>query len=570
MLKLDIAHVDAVLNKNRFEYITPEFILRFRPVTLKILIVVDGSINFSTTGFGLGLLIDTLRDPVYNYVRFDVTLADREGIASEDIDADIYQPRYRGFRFDRTESDGSPTLDKYQQVWCFGFNPGNTGFTSDESIENPVYAPLSNGELAVLTRWMNEKQGGVLAMGDHHFLGASMCYRIPRVGTMRRWTNAQGVPPINGANRYDTNRPSTPAQANIAGGNPAQIPFANQGDTVPQPIEVKRYRLRSLSALQRKYRPHPIFCDPQRGVINILPDHPHEGRLYEDDEVEIDGSYNFNDYAGLEYPEAAGIRPQPEVIAWANTLSDPPYNFAKGPTPARRFGLVSIYDGHQANVGRVVVDTTWHHWFSENLVGMKNDTTTNYYERIQTYFRNVGIWLATPSQRSRMLSVANWYSLFTVQGVQEFTRIDPIWLIGSTAKDILGRNVSPCVISEWLIDFIRPEVLQRLDQIFIDDPICLTCPPFELLENYVLGGIIQEMLPLKESLTLELKFGREPVLEPDEEKLAILVEQGIKEGFAVFAKDYTETIQRGTAATDLIQDLMRSECKSAKFLPQDS
>jgi len=570
MLKLDIAHLDTILERDRFEYINPGFIFRFRPVTLKILIVVDGSIGFSTTGFGLGLVVDTLRDPVYNYVRFEVTLADRDGPASEDIDPDPYQPRYTGFRFNRSEPDGSSTLDKYHQVWCFGFHPGNTGFTSDDSIENPVYAPLSDSELAVLTRWMNEKKGGVLAMGDHHFLGASMCYRIPRVRTMRRWTNAQGVPPISGFNRYDTNRPATPAQENIAGGSPAVIPFGNQGDTVPQPIEVKRFSLSSNLVLLRKYRPHPIFCDPKRGVINILPDHPHEGRLYEDGEVTIDDGYNFNGYAGQEYPEVGGMRPTPEVIAWANTLSDPPYNFSKGPTPARRFGLVSIYDGHQADVGRVVVDTTWHHWFSENLIGMRNDTTTDYYERIQTYFRNVGIWLATPSQRSRMLTVANWYSLFTVQGVQEFTRVDSIRVLGSTAKDILGRSVSKCVISEWLIDLIRPEIFQRLDKIFIDDPICLTCPPFELLEDYVLGGIIKEMLPLKESLTLEQKFGREEVGDIDEEKLVSLVSQGMKEGFATFAKDYTESIQRGLAAIDLIQDLMRPERESLKFLLQDA
>jgi hypothetical protein len=33
------------------------------------------------------------------------------------------------------------------------------------------------------------------------------------------------------------------------------------------------------------------------------------------------------------------------------------------------FGTVGVYDGHQANVGRIAVDSTWHHFFDINLIG---------------------------------------------------------------------------------------------------------------------------------------------------------------------------------------------------------
>ena len=87
-------------------------------------------------------------------------------------------PKYRGFRFDMAHA-GVDVLDKYEQVWCFGFKPGNSGSSNDADIDQPIALPASNAELAKLAKWMNERKGGLFGTGDHHFLGASMCRRIP-------------------------------------------------------------------------------------------------------------------------------------------------------------------------------------------------------------------------------------------------------------------------------------------------------------------------------------------------------------------------------------------------------
>ena len=312
--------LEAIKRENKF--IDLEFYSPCRPATLKILLVVDGSISFSQgADFGLSDVIDTLRDPVYSYVRFEVTMATRMGIAQEDATPGNYAPRYRGFQFDRLEGNGSLTIDKFDQLWLFGINSGDANATS-------------NSELQVLTKWMNAG-GGLFATGDHDTLGEALCKNIPRVSTMRKWTIADGVPTGTQATRHDTNRPATPGQANTAGGNPDVMPFDNQSDNVPQPIELQLYSpLWTSSLFPFKKQAHPVMCDPKRGFINVFPDHPHEGWVRDSDDIDLTAAYDFGGgVSGDHYPTgSSGVRPTPKVVAWANTLGDPPYNHEKGAT----------------------------------------------------------------------------------------------------------------------------------------------------------------------------------------------------------------------------------------------
>ena len=116
---------DAFLEKEKFHYLDRPFLRFCKPARVKILIMVDGAISFSTSGFGLGLLLDTLRTPAYNYVRFDIDMATRNGTnPSETPNPGPYQTRYNGFRFDQSDG-GTAIIDNYDQIWLFGFAPGN-------------------------------------------------------------------------------------------------------------------------------------------------------------------------------------------------------------------------------------------------------------------------------------------------------------------------------------------------------------------------------------------------------------------------------------------------------------
>ncbi|MCK5831556.1 MAG: hypothetical protein KAH20_14770 [Methylococcales bacterium] len=495
-----------------------------KPVTLKILLVVDGAISFSPdVNLGLSDVIDTLRDPEYIYVRYEVTMATREGNAQENITPELYSPRYRGFRFDRTETDGLPTIDKYDQLWLYGIHSGNT------------LSP-SHNELKILTNWMNSG-GGLFATGDHDTLGEAMCKNIPRISTMRKWTITDKQAPLG--------------QTNLDEGNPDVMPFKNHSDNVPQPLELKLYGLPWSSwQLPFKKQPHPLMCDPQRGFIDVFPGHPHEDSVRNDNEVDLNATYNFGDgVSGDHYPTPlSGLRPTPTVVAWANTLGSP-NKHAEGDISPKCFGVVGVYNGQAADVGRVVVDSTWYHWFNIYFPTLKSDTATDHWERNQTYFRNVGIWMATKEQRARMLYSVVWNYILTVK---EFNSNIPIWVLGATAKDAIGKTTSASVVHQTICDIfplICDPVLE-IERIKKIDKLCLMCPPFELLENAVLGGAINNLLPLRDKVLEQKTRGEKTVI--DETKIAQL----FNDGLAMGAKEIFDAIITSLGQAPKIKNIL--------------
>ena len=189
---------------------------------------------------------------------------------------------------------------------------------------------------------------------------------------MRAWTNAQGVPPIGTPARIDTHRPANPAE--MAGTE--VIEFSRQSDAVPQPIQWVPWLSFRHPWFTRWQRPHPVLCHPQLGPIDVMPDHAHEGVVFDHvaqpavglAAITLGNSYNFGGgVSGDEYPTVDGVQPLPMVIAHGRTLADPPLIHEKGDSPAKRFAMISVYDGHRADVGRVATDSTWHHWMNINI-----------------------------------------------------------------------------------------------------------------------------------------------------------------------------------------------------------
>jgi len=276
--------------------------------------------GFGTSpGFHLGQVLDIINNDPWSHINFNFTKAHRQ-VSGE---AGVID------NFDFSSYD----LDQYSQVWLFGINRQSQG------------GELSDVELRHLTEFM-DAGGGVFATGDHEDLGNPLAAEVPRVRSMRRWyypnpgPNGEPVAPAqSGADRHDT----------LVGGGT---------QTDPDPQEIRpRYYFRftggSSVILHRVKYPHPVLCGPN-GVINYLPDHMHEGLC----EVPSDLSknYTFDGVPFEEYPSKDGSQEAPEVIAWAvnNVTND-------------EFGVLAAYDGHEVDVGRVVVDATWHHWFNINI-----------------------------------------------------------------------------------------------------------------------------------------------------------------------------------------------------------
>lgn len=356
------------------------------PFHLRVLIVYDGRVRprGDETQFGLGAALRAIGGDWLPNVRVDITIARHDqsiyGAAVDMIDTELlrlfdHRPvTYLGsaFRFD----DGVD-LDTFDVIWLFADNPGDKG--DAESVDAACQWPLTPSECIALSGWMN-RGGGVFATGDHAYIGASLCSPIPRVRSMRRWTS--NVPMMGGPSQNDTLQPGEESEHDLVP-QPVWFPPGPDGDRV-----------------------HPVLTTVA-GVVDHLPDHVHEGQVEADDDIDVGavilGSPEFPEWTPVFGAAGAGMpfapptvnptqRPRPHVIAWGAVTAD-----------QRRFPLIGVYNGDLAKVGRIIVDSTWHHWFTYNLAAYEaagNDT----FRRFVGYYRNCLLWLVPRRRRPQLVA----------------------------------------------------------------------------------------------------------------------------------------------------------------------
>jgi hypothetical protein len=426
---------------------------------IKILFVIDGRVRLDKdrNDFGLGYVLDTLNDASAWWVQFVVHVAKHKGCLGAEAQGD-YELTYPNFKFTNFGFD----LDDYDQVWFFADEPskddGADGVTTDADIASFALEPA---EVKIVAEWM-DRGGGVFAAGDHSILGASLCSKIPRVRTMRKWTHAQGVPSKSSAERHETIQKVPP---NV-----------DESDTLLQPLELVLVRADGPFPFPRPFAPHPLMTS-SLGAIDRFPDHMHEGEVIADALVRLDEPLDIPGYSRPEYPfppvvgspnvAAAFARPRPHVVAYGRTTNPNPVvalpalapgsgnsGFSTSDVFTKRFGLVGAYDGDSVGIGRVVVDSTWHHWFSYNLVAIAAQGSTPY-AKMQAYYRNVGLWLTTPAQRQGMLIAATWRVL-TGSPPMEFSPNDDPWRVGERVSETLCAASSAEMLGEWVAAFLSP------------------------------------------------------------------------------------------------------------------
>ena len=275
------------------------------------------------------------------------------------------------------------------------------------------------------------------------------------------------------------------------------------------------------------------------GPIDRFPDHMHEGEVIADADVELDRPL---DIPGLrpEYPSTIGgafpaaafgalpPRPRPHVAAFGRTTNANPIvaqpallpgfgNLDVGNLPlfTKRFGLVGTYDGDAVGLGRVVVDSTWHHWFSYNLVGIAEHSSTAF-TKMQTYYRNVGLWLATPGQRLSMMISAVWATLMQAPP-EAFGPSDSPWHIGDRVLARLRGTTSDGTLDEWVAAFLDPGLAAT---IFAPQKSSESEPswhglPRELVNRAIAGGIGSTLLDLVLDHRKRRARGERPRLDPE-------------------------------------------------------
>lgn len=261
-----------------------------------------------------------------------------------------------------------------------------------------------------------------------------------------------------------------------------------------------------------------------------------------------------------------GQQPRAEVIAWVSTLPDPPYNFAKDEQPARRFPAVGVYNGHTIDHGRVLVDSTWHHWFDKNIADLEAADSEDF-RKIKRYFQNVAIWLAPKDEQQTMLNYAAFWTVLANASFEELTLDTPVLTLGGQAIDILGRATSDCLVTDWLLEYIpRPihDVFRAREPFPIPEP-CWSCPPEELLSQAVMGGVIRQLLPYRDKLIKE-SWGRKKVdiaLKPDEIEQS--VQAGVFQGIEALMKNMDENREAMEQLGKLSQEAFEKSLKALKY-----
>jgi hypothetical protein len=474
-----IANRDLVaLNlKRRLDFHrTPElFYPWWRRCTVKVLLVTDGNLNFGEGDFGLSTFVRTLKNEAPSRTHFELTLAHIRNVSDASMLA--AEPgianRIKSFRFDNAAHF---TADMYDQIWLFGIDTSYAGVPGRGSA-------LAPAEISAIHAHM-QRGGGVFATGDHGYLGQALCGALPRVRGMRYWgdfpsaDNNQNQVSMTGPRRNDSNQE----------GHDAGMSFSDQSDDIPQPLDLLLYS--SYAGFLRTARyPHPVMCG-RTGRIDVFPDHPHEGEV----RVPPDMTQAFG--GADEYPsDSSGNRVEPEVVAWGrvragNTTRSTGPNGMKIPTVAQTFGVVSAYDGHRAGgKGRVVCDSTWHHFVNVNLIGVlegggfdefsvAGESTSKHdgflssaaglaaLNKIKNYYTNVGVWISPPARHDCFHRFAWWEVIYSERLIEATLTSPDITLeripaatlmhIGIHARDVFGRRAGQCQTLEWLIDWLRP------------------------------------------------------------------------------------------------------------------
>jgi hypothetical protein len=443
------------------------------------------------TEFGVRILWDLLVGDTSGLADFQITVLNR------------HEPTHASNKLT------SIPLRNFNEVWFFGTGLANT----PSEPENE----LTDQEVAALADWM--ATGGVLMAGDHsnprspkadpHLdpllnLGRAIGHKVPRAGALRRW---EGGPPISGPDSYNTQvpTPETPI---------SEIEdLALQEDDWPQQLILKTYPESTggpLDAEVYRRRVHRLFCG-RTGPITVFPDHMHEGHLVIPSTLPADV-----------WPSGPLGQPRPEVIARGTDKRT-----------GEIYDLVIAYDGDEAGVGRIVADSTWHHYFNVNLRGFLPGGPI--LSQLTQFYVNLAVWLAPPAKRAQIARWQIWKLLHnpTVEMAYRNSRSD----LGRAAAGVLRRTAGPCVIRDLFYPILRSERPQ--DGLY---------PSEELM----LGGVLDAYFDAFERADAGEELG-------PEDEIDALVARGIRAAHDDFVGELETRLGQAQHARDRLEEQLKRD-----------
>lgn len=420
MATLNIENLKADLTlATHFPVVDVSIFNLFKECTPKILVVTD-SLSFTTSDFGLSDFVNTLKTSTIHGMTPIVETALHQTGGTAD---------HPNFFF----TSASLSKSTYDVLFLFGSN-GPT---------------LNSTEVGVIEDFM-DAGGGVFGTGDHSLLGKPLCGDIKRLKEMRRWDG----PSASSDQRLSTNDP---------GANNV-FDFADQSDSIPQKIYP------AYTGTPSSSEPHALLQHPSKGIIEVLPDHPHESECLVPASVSDSSIWPYDSLSNEVSPQLVALS-----VSYGGGIS----THSKQPiSEPRCFGAIGAYDGHETDdgVGRIAVDATWHHFININLIASSSGTgiaaNADAYDRINTYFRNIAEWLMPKNVRKCLrwpilISIRDFYPIgeFLMEAESKELDLDTALELGRELRSTLRRFLSAAKVSEFeddLIELANPRLKYRL------------------------------------------------------------------------------------------------------------
>jgi hypothetical protein len=428
--------------------------------TIKVLLYTDDPqevVRETGRPLGLGSMIGHLGTHPLAFANLSIQLKSRypNGAANNG------QPVQRiNTVIEQEEQTGQP----FDEVWFFGLHQINkTKFELGINGGGPD-SELDEAEVLTLRRIMDGGVG-VLVTGDHANarpldarlnpdspcpddlrdqplgLGRALGRCIPRAGKLRDW---EGDPTSDQRHSFNTQ------VVNFGSNIDTETGF--QQDEIAQQLVLRTYNERGRPSLEG--RPHPLFLHRRGAAIQLFPDHLHEGAITLPEDFETE-----------EWPKTAkNYRPKPEVVAHGLDKRN-----------GRKLNLVAAYNGDMVNVGRIVADSTWHHYFNINLRGFpavsQPDTAA---DQIGQFYANLALWLAPRTKRHQMAdAMLRWIrqqpAIAELVGPVPSKRDGDILVTGRLAMKFLVEVASDCEIHELLQTLLPEETARRYQSLYFPE-----------------------------------------------------------------------------------------------------
>jgi hypothetical protein len=221
-------------------------------------------------------------------------------------------------------------------------------------------------------------------------------------------------------------------------------------------------------------------------------------------------------------------------------------------TQADVFGTIAVYDGHIVNIGRVVTDSTFHHFVNVNLNGAGSNsldpikqkaftaspTGQEHYEQFTAYFRNIAIWIAPKPLQTCMFDNLLWMArwdqqlrmLFSNRNIRDM-HWSGLLIYGRATREVLEQYVSRCTTLDWVFAFDNPLArfrwwldLNRPDPPPYEVPNVMVHP--EELVNAVYGALAVELFRAAPNRNYDLRANlNEHMTEIKRKALSFISEQ---------------------------------------------